>query len=359
MNITIIGGGNIGTQFAVHCAQKGHSVTIYTSTPEVFGKRLRIVDENDDVTHEGDIVCATDDAKKALSDADAVFVTFPSNHMKKAADDVYAHCKKGTAIGVVPGNGGSECAFRKCIERGDTFFCIERVPAVARLVEKGSVVRSVGYRPMLSVASLPASEAERCASFVGGIFDIPCTAVPSILNLTMTPSNPVLHTTRLMTIFRDYRDGVTYDSLPLFYEEWSDESSELLFECDEEIQKICRTLPMFDLSYVKSLKEHYESDTPHKLTEKIRSIKAFKGLKTPSVQTAEGLIPDLHSRYFTADFSYGLSVIVQIAHFAGADVPNLERVLDWYNGIRTEKKEFRYEDYGIVDTKDFLDLYSL
>ena len=359
MNITIIGGGNIGTQFAVHCAAKGHSVTMYTSTPEVFEKHLKIVDENDNVTHEGDIVCATSDAKQALSEADAVLITFPANLMQKAADDVYAHCPKQTLIGVVPGNGGSECVFRKCIERGNTFFSIERVPAVARLVKKGSVVRSVGYRAQLRVASLPASEADRCASLVADIFDIPCEAVPAILNHTMTPSNPVLHTTRLMTLFGDYKDGVTYDSLPLFYEEWSDASSELLFKCDAEIQIICRALPMFDLSYVKSLKEHYESDTPHKLTEKIRSIKAFKGLKTPYIETASGLIPDLHSRYFTADFSYGLSIIVQIAHFAGADVPNLENVQAWYNNIRIEHSEFRYEDYGIMNIRDFLDLYSL
>ena len=35
MRITIVGGGNIGTQFAVHCAEKGHEVIIYTSTPEL------------------------------------------------------------------------------------------------------------------------------------------------------------------------------------------------------------------------------------------------------------------------------------------------------------------------------------
>ncbi|MCR4761510.1 MAG: NAD/NADP octopine/nopaline dehydrogenase family protein, partial [Oscillospiraceae bacterium] len=105
--------------------------------------------------------------------------------------------------------------------------------------------------------------------------------------------------------------------------------------------------------------EHYESETPHQLTEKIRSIKAFKGLKIPAVAVSDGLIPDLHSRYFTADFSYGLSVIVQIAHFAGTDVPELERVLNWYNGIRIETDEFRYEDYGIRNTEDFLKFYSL
>jgi len=359
MVITVIGGGNIGTQFAVHCASKGHQVRILTSSPEVFEKQLTAVDENDTVTLSGCINLASADPEKALSGADAVFVTFPSNLMKRAADDVYDCCGKETIIGVVPGNGGSECAFRKCIERGNTFFCIERVPAVARLVKKGSIVRSVGYRSELHVAAIPSSEAESCASFVGRIFDIPCRAVPSMLALTMTPSNPVLHTTRLMTIFRGYHEGMVYDRLPLFYEEWDDETSELLFSCDEEVQKICRALPMFDLSGVKSLREHYESPTPHQLTEKIRSIKAFRGLGTPSVRTEKGLIPDLHSRYFTADFSYGLSAIVQTARFAGTDIPALESVLAWYDSIKKETDVFRYEDYGIRDTADFLAFYSL
>ena len=37
MKITIVGGGNIGTQFAVHCAHKGHEVTLFSSKPERFG----------------------------------------------------------------------------------------------------------------------------------------------------------------------------------------------------------------------------------------------------------------------------------------------------------------------------------
>ena len=46
MKITVFGGGNIGTQFAVHSAEKGHNVVMYTSTPEVFSKHLNIVDED-------------------------------------------------------------------------------------------------------------------------------------------------------------------------------------------------------------------------------------------------------------------------------------------------------------------------
>ena len=159
-------------------------------------------------------------------------------------------------------------------------------------------------------------------------------------------------------IFKDYKPGTVYPALPLFYEEWDDASSELLFRCDEEVQRICRALPMFNLSFVRSLKEHYESAAPHQLTEKIRSIKAFKGLPTPAAETTGGYIPDLHSRYFTADFSYGLSVIVQIAQFAGAEVPALKAVLSWYNSIRIETDEFRYADYGITDKEAFLKFYS-
>lgn len=38
MNITVIGGGNIGTQFAVHSSDKGHSVKMFTSNPSRFSK---------------------------------------------------------------------------------------------------------------------------------------------------------------------------------------------------------------------------------------------------------------------------------------------------------------------------------
>ncbi len=359
MNITIVGGGNIGTQFAVHCAEKGHKVKVCTSAPELFDKHLEIVNEADEITHEGDIEYATNEPHSAFSDADVIMVTVPSNCMKETAQVIYENSSPNAWIGVVPGNGGSECAFRKCIERGNIFFGIERVPAIARLVQKGKRVRSVGYKPELHVSTLPIAHVEKCTDFIGSLFDIPCSSVPNMLALTMTPSNPILHTTRLMTIFKDYKKGVVYDRLPLFYEEWDDESSELLFKCDDEVQKICRSLTMFDLSFVRSLKIHYESDTPQKFSAKLRSIKAFKGLTTPSVKVEGGMIPDLNSRYFTADFSYGLSLIVQIADFAGVEVPYLKSVMKWYDTIRIVQDEFSYKDYGISDLKSFLDYYSL
>ena len=357
MRITIVGGGNIGTQFAVHCAEKKHEVIVYTSQPELYDGHLRIIDDSGKVTHEGIICAATADPERAFRNAELILITMPSTMMAGIADIIYSHSDHRPIIGVVPGNGGSECAFRKCIERGNVFFGIERVPAIARLIEKGKTVKSTGYRDELHIASLPKAHVKECCEIIESIFDIPCKEIPNFLNLTMTPSNPILHTTRLKTLFEDWHEGVVYQEIPLFYEEWNDASSELLIACDKEVQKICEALPEFELQYVKSLREHYESPTAEAMTRKISSIPAFKGLTTPAVTVEGGFIPDLHSRYFTADFSYGLNIIKQIAEFAGVSVPNIDETMDWYRKIAVEKAEFRYGDYGITDRGTFEEFY--
>lgn len=359
MRITIVGGGNIGTQFAVHCAEKGHEVKVFTSKPDIYDGHLNIVDDEGVTTHEGDIRLATADPEDGFRNAEFIMVTMPATMMKTIARIIYDHTDSKPIIGVVPGNGGSECAFRKCIERGNVFFGIERVPAIARLIQKGKTVKSTGYRDELHVAAIPKKNAEMCAELIGSIFDKRTTVVPNFLNLTMTPSNPILHTTRLRTLFGNWHEGVVYDSVPLFYEEWDDASSELLIACDEEVQEICRALPEFELQHVKSLRTHYESPTVEAMTRKISSIAAFKGLTTPVVKVDGGVIPDLHSRYFTADFSYGLTIIKQVADFAAVKIPNIDATMAWYNNIAIVKEEFRFTDYGITDWEDFKKFYMM
>lgn len=63
MNITIVGAGNVGIQFAVHCAGKWHNVIIYGSKPEKVNKALTIINENDEIIHQGTVT--DDDAELA------------------------------------------------------------------------------------------------------------------------------------------------------------------------------------------------------------------------------------------------------------------------------------------------------
>lgn len=77
MKVTVYGGGNIGTQLAVHFAETGNEVTIFTSKPGKFAMHLTIVNKNGGILHEGDIAGATDDREKAFSDPDVILVTVP------------------------------------------------------------------------------------------------------------------------------------------------------------------------------------------------------------------------------------------------------------------------------------------
>ena len=86
-------------------------------------------------------------------------------------------------------------------------------------------------------------------------------------------------------------------------------------------------------------------------------ISAFKGIGTPSIKVDEGYISDLHSRYFTADFSFGLSIIQQIGFFAGVKTSNIDATMDWYEKIAVETECFRYDEYGITSREAFLGFY--
>ncbi len=359
MKITIVGGGNVGTQIAVHCAEKKHDVTIYTSKPEKFNKHLIIVNKNGQTIHQGEIKTVTSEEYQAFKESDVIFITMPAQCMEQVAKKIYPYVYEGMKIGIIPGTGGGECAFKSCLQKGAEIFGLQRVPSVARLVEYGKIVCATGYRETLHVSALPNRATENIRNIIESIFDMKCVSLPNYLNLTLTPSNPILHTTRLRTLFEDYKPGKHYPVIPLFYEEWSDKSSYLLFDCDDEVQSICQAITEFDLSFVKSLKLHYESDTPEALTRKIRSIKGFKGLTTPSIKQEDGYIPDLNSRYFTADFSYGLSIIKQIADIYEVSVPHISKTLEWYEKISIEDSKYSFSKYGINTRKDLVNFYKL
>jgi len=62
------------------------------------------------------------------------------------------------------------------------------------------------------------------------------------------------------------------------------------------------------------------------MTKKIQSIKAFQSIRSPMKQINGGWIPDFDSRYFKADFTHGLKIIIDIADQYNVPVPNMKTV---------------------------------
>lgn len=357
IKIAVIGGGNIGTQFACKCASKGYTVNVYTSKPDLFDEELVIVDELGNYIT-GKINKAVSNLKEAIDDCKIIFVTYPAFMLKKFSDEMLPFIKSDMTICVIPGTGGAEFAFKQCIQAGATLLGLQRTPSVSRLEKYGKRVRCEGLRDELFISSIPNTKAKEFESFFSDLWEIPCSAMPNYLCVTLTPSNPILHTTRLKTLFDDYYNGKVYDSNPLFYGDWSNKSSELLIACDEELQQLCHKLNNLDLKYVRSLKIHYESNTIDGMTKKISSIKSLHNLHSPMKKVENGWIPDFESRYFTADFPYGLSIIESFGHIVDVSMPRIHETMMWYRQISGDKNMFNLSDYGIITINDIYNFYQ-
>ena len=358
MNITIIGFGNIGTQFAVEFACCGHAVTVYSQKPQDISKRVTIL-YDEGKTKQAEISKTTSSMQEAIKDAELIIIARPAFMLAQTADEIYPYIQHGACVALIPGTGGGEFAFKRHIQRkGITLFGLQRVPAVARLVEYGKTVRVSGKRERLFAGSIPQKNGYKYADLFSKIFDMPCEMLSNYLCVTLTPSNPILHTTRLRCLFSDYEQGKVYETNPYFYQNWDDTSSRLLFACDEELQTLCKVLDKLDLSGVRSLKEHYNSTTPEQLTKTICNIKSLQGLLSPMVKTENGWIPDFTSRYFTADFPFGLAIIAQIARLAGVDTPHIDATLAWGERMGLKTTTFSLEKYEIYTLNELLDIYK-
>ena len=341
--ICVIGGGNIGTYLAVTAKRKGYAVSFIVSDPSRFSSKLSVMENDSDILYSEQIDVITSDFAFAMESVDVVFITYPSFLFEELNKKLLPFIKPGVKLFFLPGTGGCEFQFSECIFKGAQLFGLQRVPGVFRLEEYGKKVKLSGKRDKLFIGSLNAKDEEILSfnRFVIDFFEIPCEVLPNYLCITLTPSNPILHTTRLYSMFKDYSEGEFYDRNMLFYEEWTVESSKFLIECDAELQKLCREIEKYglDLKTVRSLKEHYAVGDEISMTSKIRSISSFKGLTSPMKQTENGWIPDFSSRYFSADFPYGLKIILDIAKCFSVPAKKIEIIWNWYVSLNLPNNE--------------------
>lgn len=355
MKISIVGGGNLGTYMACSFANKGHDVKIITSRPQDFSKKLKIYSEDEKLISEGTISVATDDMRDGIENSEIIFITVPPQLFSITAQRLDPIIKKNQSIGIVPGAGGAEFAFKKIINKGVNFFGFARVPTIARLKEYGSSVYMLGEAPELLIGSIPSNIASDICNNISELFDMECIPVPNYLNVSFTPSNPILHTTRIYSMFKDYIPGNHYPKNELFYEEWSIEAGKLLLDCSDELQQLCKSIPL-DLRYVESMQSRHNSRTPEELSNRICNIDRLKGLYSPVIKKERGYVPDFNSRYFVSDFPLGIKIIIEVARLFNVDTPNMDIIWSWYEKVQPEKLRNSFSLSMSVD--DFIELYE-
>lgn len=370
MRVCVIGGGNIGSVLAGDMAFRGYQVDLLTGKPESWSHEIEVHDLEQQEVHSGRLHRITD-SMEILSQADVIFSTVPSNVFCEKIKEMTPFLKKGTYLGIIPGSGGCEFCCREIIEKGCVLFGFQRVHSIARIREYGKAVNVTSRKKEVQIGAIPKNKTKEICKIVEELLGIPAREVSNYLNVTLTPSNPILHTTRLYTMFRDYEEPMVYDKNIQFYAQWTEESSEMLLACDQELQNICKKFPDLDLQQVVSLKKHYEVQDKKQMTEKISHIPAFQNIWSPMKKKETGYVPDKSSRYFQEDFPYGLCIIKAFAVIAQEETPNIDCVLKWYEKFSGEeyfqqeaftgtslKKLNLPQNYGLLTVEQVQEFYG-
>lgn len=326
--ICICGGGSLGHVVAGYlAATKPVKVNVLTQRPERWSREI-VVDTPDGRVLHGGLNVVSSDPAEALSGVDVVLLCLPGFAIRDELIKIRPYLNKDTYVGSVFSSTGFFFEAMKLLGEDIPLWGFQRVPFIARTEEYGHSAHLLGYKSAHNIAVERCDDKEGFRALIESLFDAPVTLLSNYYEASLTNSNPLLHTSRLYTMFGGENEGRAFPRMILFYEEWTVEAAQLLIDMDEEFFTILRYLPVSE-GYLPRILDYYESHDAESLARKLSSIQGFKGITSPMTETAEGWAPDFASRYFTEDFPYGLRYIWELAHQLNIDVPYIDKVYNW------------------------------
>lgn len=339
--VCIVGAGNEGHYFMALMGSKSWlKVYVLTSNANGFSDVIKSTNTTTGEVAFGRVCRVSERPEDVIPEADVIIFTTPSNAYQHYANVIYPYVKEGTVLGFIPGTGGPEFIFRDFIsQKKCRIFGTQRVPSGTKLVKRGCSVDSLGSRKDIRIGAIPRSITKDVGAFIHEAIDIDVVELDNYLSVALTPSNPILHTTRLYSLLKDYKRGDGWKEKLHMYSDWNDLSSEMLLGCDNELHLCCDRLCQLPTEGVLPLREHYEIDAVagstdvEKMTKKIRTLPYLKDF-VPMVADGRGLyVPDFTTRYFMEDFPFGLCIIKSFCDICQVRTPHIDQVLSWYERI--------------------------
>lgn len=335
MKITICGGGSLGhVCIGVLSSQEGIEVSVLTNKPLLWNKNIIVTDCNLK-NYEGTLDVISNNPKDVIPNADIVFFCLPGFAIKEELKRIKPFLTANSIIGTIVSSTGFFFFAHDILGYEAKLFGFQRVPFIARTAEYGKSAKLLGYKESVKIAVENIKAKEQFRQKIERIFLTSTSLLSSYYEASLTNSNPILHTGRLYTMWKDWH-GEVYDRMIMFYKDWTVEASKVLIEMDAEFMKLLAKLPV-DKTAIPSLLEYYESYDAQSLCDKIKSIPAFKDIISPMKKVDSGWLPDFTSRYFTEDFPYGLAIIKRLCDEKHIDAPTINKVFAW--GMSKCKKQ--------------------
>ena len=288
------------------------------------------VDTPDGLTLRGKIERISNQPSEVIPGADVVLLCLPGFMIEQQLRLLKDYLLPQTFVGSVFSSTGFFFEALQILDAHQPLWGFQRVPFISRVETYGQSAHLLGYKEAHNMAVAQVGEADKraFAELMATWFERPVRLLHNYYEASLTNSNPLLHTSRLYTMFGGENEGRTYDRMLLFYEEWTEEAADLYIKMDEEFFRLLSLLPV-EQGYLPTALNYYESHDAASLARKLSSIQGFKGITSPMKQTAGGWVADYSSRYFTEDFPFGLKYIWQLAHEKGVSCPYIDRVYAW------------------------------
>lgn len=327
MRIVICGGGGLGhTCAGVLSNCKDVTVDMLTNRPEKWEHEFKI-NTPEKGTLIGKLDRISSKAIDVIPEADMVLFCIPAFLVEETVLKIKPYIKYSTIVGSVFGCTGFFIFAHKHLPQQTKLFALQRVPYISRVVEYGKEANLLGYRDKLIMAVENVDGRESFRQLLESSFGEPIELCDSFYEVTLSNSNPILHTGRLYTMWKDW-DGKPYDRCSLFYRDWTLEASQIEVEMDREFFALLKKLNV-STKHIETLLEHYESSDAEGMTKKLHSIESLSTILSPMKEVDGGWVPDFKSRYFTEDFPYGLRTIYELAKENMINCPHIEEVYKW------------------------------
>ena len=331
MNICICGGGNLGhVVLGVLAAQPQNHVSLLTNHPQRWADTVMVTDPNGK-QYVGKIAQITNQAEDVIPHNDIVLLCLPGFAIREELEKIRPYLSATTAVGSIFSSTGFFFEAQRLLPKEQPLFGFQRVPFISRTTEYGRSAELKGYKPLLNLAVEQTADKEALGLTIEQLFHTPTQLLQSHYEASLTNSNPLLHPSRLYTLWKDWREDIVYDRNPSFYADWTLEAAQLYIDMDAEFPTLLRTLPVRSEA-IPDVLTYYESHDAASLAHKLRTIPAFQGILSPMKEVEGGFLPDFHSRYFTEDFPFGMRFIIEVAQEKGVQIPKIKEVYKW--GIR-------------------------
>ncbi len=373
LRVCIVGGGHIGTTLACYIkhSHPNYKVNLYTQHPDMFSNKIICNDIENKNSYSVTLDAISNSPDITVKGTEIIFVALPHFAIEQTFANIQNYVDDNAYVGILPGGGGCEFFFHKYFKKSVSLFGFQRVPFTAKLVEYGNQTNLKSWKPYNVVGTLYKDRLDECCSLIEEC-GLKTKKASNYLEIALTPTNPILHTSRMYELLRGYNRDHIFEEKKKFYVGWADFASKILFAMDAELHSLLESMDGIETSAIKPLSEHYESPTVSEMTHKINNIETFKTVYLPMLKVERGYVVDTSSRMFTEDFPWGLVVIRSYFDYFEINSPTIDEVLkwcagylgcEWYNNLG----EFNGQDlkltgairkYGVSNKNELLDFYK-